>query len=143
MNDKKFTVERIQEFENFVAQGNVYDKLVRNFAPSIWEMEDIKRGVLCLLFGGSLQATQDRNKKLNRINNNNYNNMDMDMNGNENEYGIYEDNHGVGGNINNDLNGDDCNNDSNNKVKIHIYLFLLIITIYHFLSLYLSLSISR
>lgn len=117
MSDKKFSADRIQEFHNFVTQGNVYDRLVRNFAPSIWEMEDIKRGVLCLLFGGSLQSTQDRNAKINRINNNYNNNMGMDMNGNENEYGMDDDNHA--GNINDEINGDNGNN-NNNKVKTHL-----------------------
>jgi DNA replication licensing factor MCM4 len=32
---------------------DIYDKLVRSFAPSIWEMEEVKKGLLCLLFGGS------------------------------------------------------------------------------------------
>lgn len=29
-----------------------YNKLVQAFAPSVWEMDDVKRGLLCLLFGG-------------------------------------------------------------------------------------------
>jgi DNA replication licensing factor MCM4 len=31
----------------------IYDRLVRSIAPSIWELEDVKRGILCLLFGGA------------------------------------------------------------------------------------------
>lgn len=30
----------------------IYDKLVASLAPSIWQMEDVKKGVLCQLFGG-------------------------------------------------------------------------------------------
>lgn len=56
----KFSTERIQEFKDFVAKGNVYDRLVASFAPSIWEMDDVKKGILCLLFGGTLQAAQDK-----------------------------------------------------------------------------------
>jgi DNA replication licensing factor MCM4 len=31
----------------------IYEKLVKSFAPSIWEMEEVIKGLLCLLFGGS------------------------------------------------------------------------------------------
>ncbi|GMH36339.1 hypothetical protein BSKO_04207 [Bryopsis sp. KO-2023] len=33
----------------------IYDKLVSSLAPSIWEMEDVKKGVLCQLFGGTIK----------------------------------------------------------------------------------------
>lgn len=32
---------------------DVYEKLARSVAPSIWEMDDIKKGVLLQLFGGA------------------------------------------------------------------------------------------
>lgn len=51
---ENFSPERIREFEAFARSGDVYTSLVAAFAPSIWEMEDVKRGVLCLLFGGTL-----------------------------------------------------------------------------------------
>jgi DNA replication licensing factor MCM4 len=31
---------------------NIYHKLVASFAPSIYEMDDVKKGLLCQLFGG-------------------------------------------------------------------------------------------
>lgn len=31
---------------------DLYDLLVKSFAPSIWEQDDIKKGLLCQLFGG-------------------------------------------------------------------------------------------
>jgi DNA replication licensing factor MCM4 len=31
----------------------IYDMLIESLAPSIWEMDDIKKGILCLLFGGA------------------------------------------------------------------------------------------
>lgn len=58
-----FSADRIKEFKRFVADGNVYSRLVTAFAPSIWEMDDVKRGILCQLFGGSSQATQKRRKQ--------------------------------------------------------------------------------
>jgi len=30
----------------------LYERLVASIAPNIWEMDDVKRGLLCLLFGG-------------------------------------------------------------------------------------------
>lgn len=35
------------------ARPDIYEQLVRSVAPSIWKMEDVKRGLLCQLFGGS------------------------------------------------------------------------------------------
>merc|ERR1719204_2738217 len=32
---------------------NIYEILARSLAPSIWEMEDVKKGLLCQLFGGT------------------------------------------------------------------------------------------
>ena len=48
-----------------MASGNVYDRLVKLFAPSIWEMEDIKRGVLCQLFGGTTGNNSNNNNNIN------------------------------------------------------------------------------
>ena len=35
------------------ARPDIYDQLVRSIAPSIWKMDDVKRGLLAQLFGGS------------------------------------------------------------------------------------------
>jgi len=52
--------EKIKAFRDFVARTpNVYETLVRSFAPSIWELDDVKRGLLCLLLGGSTVAAQE------------------------------------------------------------------------------------
>ena len=32
---------------------HIYDRLTASLAPSIWEMDDVKKGILCLLFGGA------------------------------------------------------------------------------------------
>lgn len=37
----------------FATSPNVYERLVESFAPSIWEMDDVKKGILCQLFGGT------------------------------------------------------------------------------------------
>jgi DNA replication licensing factor MCM4 len=49
----QFPPERIAELESLSKQPDVYDRLVRALAPSIWEMDDVKKGVLCMLFGGN------------------------------------------------------------------------------------------
>jgi len=52
-----YTQADVEKFKAFAARTpNVYDTLVRSFAPSIWELDDVKRGVLCLLLGGSSVA---------------------------------------------------------------------------------------
>lgn len=55
-----FSPERVNQFHNFARDGNVYERLVKSFAPSIWELDDVKRGVLCMLFGGNLTQTKER-----------------------------------------------------------------------------------
>lgn len=49
----QFPPERIAELESLSKQPDVYDRLVQALAPSIWEMDDVKKGVLCMLFGGN------------------------------------------------------------------------------------------
>ncbi len=53
VEDQTFTPERIAEFRSFAAEGSCYERLVASFAPSIWELDDVKRGALALLLGGS------------------------------------------------------------------------------------------
>jgi DNA replication licensing factor MCM4 len=33
--------------------GDIYEQLVKSLAPSIWELDDVKKGVLSQLFGGT------------------------------------------------------------------------------------------
>ena len=41
----------------------MYDKLIAAFAPSIWELDDVKRGVLCQLFGGTTDAAKAKARR--------------------------------------------------------------------------------
>lgn len=50
--DAGFTDDEIKSFKSFAAKPEVYDLLVDALAPSIWECSDVKRGILCQLFGG-------------------------------------------------------------------------------------------
>uniref|UniRef100_A0A7N0T8P8 DNA replication licensing factor MCM4 n=1 Tax=Kalanchoe fedtschenkoi TaxID=63787 RepID=A0A7N0T8P8_KALFE len=47
---KNLQVERLKELSKL---PDIYDKLTRSLAPNIWELDDVKRGLLCQLFGGN------------------------------------------------------------------------------------------
>jgi DNA replication licensing factor MCM4 len=46
------TEEKHQEVLEWAQRPDIYDLLVKSFAPSICEYDDIKRGLLCQVFGG-------------------------------------------------------------------------------------------
>lgn len=48
-----FSRQMVNRFHAFAERHDVYDALVKAFAPSVFEMDDVKRGLLCLLFGGT------------------------------------------------------------------------------------------
>lgn len=41
------------EMEALGTDPDIYQKLTNSVAPSIWQMDDVKKGILCQLFGGS------------------------------------------------------------------------------------------
>lgn len=59
-NHKQFSNERIAEFYRFAQSDQVLERLVKAFAPSIWEMDDVKKGLLCMLFGGTIRPKNYR-----------------------------------------------------------------------------------
>lgn len=50
---KLFTEERVQILKELAAKPDVYERLSAALAPSIYEHEDIKKGILLQLFGGT------------------------------------------------------------------------------------------
>jgi DNA replication licensing factor MCM4 len=54
-----FTAEEKKSYIDFSQRPDVYDLLVDNLAPSIWENEDVKKGILCQLFGGVSKQCQN------------------------------------------------------------------------------------
>mmetsp|Transcript_7204 Transcript_7204/g.13466 ORF Transcript_7204/g.13466 Transcript_7204/m.13466 type:complete len:919 (-) Transcript_7204:135-2891(-) len=58
-----FTEEQIAKFHQIASEPSLYELLVASLAPSIWEMEDIKKGILCLLFGGANNDGAGQNGK--------------------------------------------------------------------------------
>jgi len=51
-HDLGFTDEQVKKFKELAVNPNVYDLLIDALAPSIWENVDVKKGILCQLFGG-------------------------------------------------------------------------------------------
>ncbi|KAJ2556987.1 MCM DNA helicase complex subunit [Coemansia sp. RSA 1933] len=47
-----FTAQEIAEFQRWARDPRIFDILARSLAPSIYEMDDVKRGLLLQLFGG-------------------------------------------------------------------------------------------
>ena len=44
--------EEEAELRALGADEGIYERLTRSLAPSIWELDDVKKGLLCQLFGG-------------------------------------------------------------------------------------------
>ena len=91
----KLSVKRVQELEALAQSPDIYDKLVQSLAPSIWELDDVKRGVLCMLFGGNSKrvrkgTAEKKRKKEEKMNDSD----DSDM---EDEDGEDEDEEEAGG----------------------------------------------
>jgi DNA replication licensing factor MCM4 len=45
--------ERVALLKQMASDPDIYERLVQSLAPSIWGMDDVKKGVLCMLFGGN------------------------------------------------------------------------------------------
>lgn len=56
---KKLKDEKVIELSKL---PNIYDVLVSSFAPSIWENEDVKKGLLLQLFGGVFKDFTDKGR---------------------------------------------------------------------------------
>jgi DNA replication licensing factor MCM5 len=55
----EFTPEEIEAFDELSASPDVYNRICRSIAPSIYGLEDQKRAVACLLFGGARKKLPD------------------------------------------------------------------------------------
>ncbi|KAK5937175.1 minichromosome maintenance protein 5 [Knufia obscura] len=67
-NTTHFTEEEIQEFEELSRSPDLYEKLARSIAPSIYGNADIKKAIACLLMGGSKKILPDGMKLRGDIN---------------------------------------------------------------------------
>ena len=61
--------ENEAKFLEMSRDPEIYEKLSNSIAPSIWKLDDVKKGVLCLLFGGTNKETGDpsNSKSLHRM----------------------------------------------------------------------------
>lgn len=50
---RKITDEEVEKIKETAARHDIYDLLSRSLAPSIFEMDDVKKGILLQLFGGT------------------------------------------------------------------------------------------
>lgn len=47
------STDRIEQIKLLSKKDDIYDRLARAIAPSIYEHEDVKKGILLQLFGGT------------------------------------------------------------------------------------------
>lgn len=47
-----FSDQEVKKFREFAKRKDLYEMLVDSLAPSIWENQDVKKGILTQLFGG-------------------------------------------------------------------------------------------
>ena len=62
------TDEDKERFENFKKDPQLYDKITKSIAPSIFGHIDIKKAIACLLFGGCAKQLPDKMKLRGDIN---------------------------------------------------------------------------
>ena len=58
-----FSEERVAEIEALSRRPDVYAALTKALAPSIWELDDVKRGTLAMLFGGNTRKKISKKAK--------------------------------------------------------------------------------
>ncbi|KAG6651704.1 DNA replication licensing factor MCM4 [Carya illinoinensis] len=51
--DITFDEEKVKQLKELSKLPDIYDRLTRSLAPNIWELDDVKKGLLCQLFGGN------------------------------------------------------------------------------------------
>lgn len=49
----QFDESKIEQLKELSKQPDIYETLTRSLAPNIWELDDVKKGLLCQLFGGN------------------------------------------------------------------------------------------
>ncbi|XGW23067.1 hypothetical protein V3C99_005366 [Haemonchus contortus] len=61
-NGESLTDERIEQIRNLSKRPDIVDALSHAIAPSIYEHNDVKKGILCLLFGGTPKDDENTHK---------------------------------------------------------------------------------
>lgn len=52
-SEDSHVTDKIDKLKELSKLPDIYDRLTRSLAPNIWELDDVKRGLLCQLFGGN------------------------------------------------------------------------------------------
>eukprot|EP01137_Pigoraptor_chileana_P005734 Opistho-2@49187 len=60
--EDRISPEREGELKALSRLPDIYDRLTRALAPSIWELADVKKGILCQLFGGTNKVMKEAGK---------------------------------------------------------------------------------
>lgn len=50
---RKVSAEEVEKIQEISQRDDCYEVLARSLAPSIWEMDDVKKGILLQMFGGT------------------------------------------------------------------------------------------
>ncbi|OEU16801.1 MCM-domain-containing protein, partial [Fragilariopsis cylindrus CCMP1102] len=58
----KLTKDRVQELVELSQRPDIYERLTQSLAPSIWELDNVKKGVLCMMFGGNHKRVKKHTK---------------------------------------------------------------------------------
>jgi DNA replication licensing factor MCM4 len=64
----RYTAEEERKFEEIAQSPGIYERLVKSLAPSIWELDDVKRGILCQLFSGTRKGLQTGERLRSEVN---------------------------------------------------------------------------
>ena len=62
----QWTEKRIEELKQLSQDPEIYQKLTDSLAPSIWELENCKKGILCMLFGGNMRLNKGKASRQNQ-----------------------------------------------------------------------------
>ena len=63
-----YTEREEQAFKEIAESPDIYARLVKSLAPSIWELDDVKRGILCQLFSGTRKGLQTGERLRSEVN---------------------------------------------------------------------------
>lgn len=54
---RPFTAEEEEQFRRLAASPDIYDRIAKSIAPSVFGAIDMKKAIACLLFGGKSFVT--------------------------------------------------------------------------------------
>eukprot|EP00922_Rhytidocystis_sp_ex-Travisia-forbesii_P029260 GHVS01042831.1.p1 GENE.GHVS01042831.1~~GHVS01042831.1.p1 ORF type:complete len:869 (+),score=183.57 GHVS01042831.1:51-2609(+) len=66
--DLHFSVQEAIEFQSMVRAGDIHERVFRSVAPALFGLEDVKKAVACVLFGGVQKKACDESRLRGDIN---------------------------------------------------------------------------